>query len=110
MRHVLLAALLVLLQGCATVPYTWSKPETDETQTFADMQDCRYLAADEAWRLGWERSWPPSFYDPHFMPPFYAWSRPFWYDFPSSAEREQSLFQFCMHSKGYRLEREYQID
>jgi hypothetical protein len=39
------------------------------------------------------------------MPPYYAWMRPFWFDFPMSLERQQALVDFCMHSKGYRLER-----
>jgi hypothetical protein len=53
--------------------------------------------------LGWERNWPPSFYDPLFMPPYYRGLRPFWFDFPSSLERESALVDFRMHSKGYRL-------
>jgi hypothetical protein len=39
------------------------------------------------------------------MPPFYHNPRPFWLDFPMSIEREQALIDFCMHSKGYHLER-----
>jgi hypothetical protein len=99
----LLGALLV--QACATTPIVWTKPDADEGQALADIRECRVLAHDEMWRLGWERTWPPSFYDPLFMPPFYRGARPFWHDFPMSVEREQALFEFCMHSKGYRLER-----
>jgi hypothetical protein len=47
--------------------------------------------------------WPPSFYDPRFMPPFYRAPRPFWYGAVDSLELEKSLIDFCMHSKGYRL-------
>jgi hypothetical protein len=38
------------------------------------------------------------------VPPFYHAPRAFWLDFPISMEREQALIDFCMHSKGYRLE------
>lgn len=32
-----------------------------------------------------------------------VWTKPGVYDFPLSVERQQALFEFCMHSKGYRL-------
>jgi hypothetical protein len=95
---------LLLLQACAMTPVVWTKPGVDDSDAVADLGDCRRLAADEMWRMDWERMWPPSFYDPRFMPPFYRGPRPFWFDFPMSLEREQALIDFCMHSKGYRLE------
>ena len=55
------------------------------------------------WRMTWENMWPPSFYDPDFMPPYYRAARPFWLGAPNSLELERSLIDFCMHSKGYRL-------
>ena len=103
MRVTFLLSLL-LIQGCAMTPVVWSKAGVEENQIIADIRDCRMLAADEMWRLGWERNWPPRFYDPLFMPPFYRGPRPFWFDFPMSIEREQALVDFCMHSKGYRLQ------
>jgi hypothetical protein len=70
----------------------------------ADLRECRQLAADEMWRMSWEMMWPPPFYDPRYMPPYYRNRRPFWFDFPRSYELERSLVDFCMHSKGYRLQ------
>jgi len=94
-----------VLAACATTPVAWMKPDGTSQLASADLAECRRLAADEMWRLGWERSWPPRFYDPRFMPPYYRGPRPFWVDFPLSVERERALVDFCMHSKGYRLER-----
>ena len=93
------------LAACATAPVVWTKADATSELASSDLADCRRLAYDEMWRMGWERSWPPRFYDPRFMPPYYRGPRPFWFDFPSSIEREQALIDFCMHSKGYRLER-----
>jgi hypothetical protein len=99
------AALCSLwLAGCATTSVVWTKTDGGEADAVADFAECRMLAADETWRMSWERSWPPRFYDRRFMPPFYGWPMPFWYDFPMSIEREHALIDFCMHSKGYRLE------
>ena len=93
------------LAACAMTPVVWSKPDATPDLVGQDFADCRRLALDEMWRLGWERSWPPAFYDPLFMPPYYRGRRAFWLDFPLSLERERALVDFCMHSKGYRLER-----
>jgi hypothetical protein len=95
----------LLLGGCASIPVVWTKTDGTSVDVTADLRECRQLAADESWRMSWERRWPPNFYDPRFMPPYYVWMRPFWFDFPMSLEREQALVDFCMHSKGYRLER-----
>lgn len=92
------------LAACAMTPVVWTKADATPTLVSSDLADCRHLAADEMWRLGWERSWPPPFYDPLFMPPYYRGPRAFWLDFPMSIERERALVEFCMHSKGYRLE------
>lgn len=93
------------LAACALMPVPWSKPGATEDVVTNDFNDCRRLALDQMWRQGWERSWPPAFYDPSFMPPYYRSQRAFWLEFPPSLEREQALVDFCMHSKGYRLER-----
>lgn len=93
------------LAACAMTPVAWTKADGTAELASADLAECRRLAADEMWRLGWERSWPPRFYDPLFMPPYYRGPRAFWLDFPLSLERERALVDFCMHSKGYRLER-----
>ena len=94
----------LLLGACASTPVAWTKTDGTAADVSADLRECRQLAADESWRMGWERRWPPYFYDPRFMPPYYAWMQPFWFDFPTSLEREEALVEFCMHSKGYRLE------
>lgn len=105
MRPWILAMLLALsVAGCATTPMTWAKADGGDANAGTDLADCRRLARDEMWRLGWERMWPPRFYDPRFMPPHYMSRYPFWFDYPMSLEREQALVEFCMHSKGYRLE------
>ena len=82
----------------------WTKADGSPGESSADLRECRMLAADEMWRMSWDRRWPPRFYNPRFMPPYYLNRRPFWYDFPNSIERENALVDFCMHSKGYRLE------
>jgi hypothetical protein len=108
MNTLRLAALLataVLAGGCATGQVAWVKVDGSGGNVDSDWRECRMLAADEMWRMSWDTMWPPRFYDPRFMPPFYLNRRPFWYDFPMSLEREQALVDFCMHSKGYRLER-----
>jgi len=97
-----LAALLI--SACASTPLIWTMADGTPADAAADLRECRMLAADEMWRMSWDTMWPPRFYNPRFMPPFYLSRRPFWYDFPSSLEREHALVDFCMHSKGYRLE------
>jgi hypothetical protein len=104
MRDIVTAIGVLALSGCAMTPVVWTKPEATPQLVSTDLADCRRLVADEMWRLGWERNWPPAFYDPLFMPPYYRGMRAFWLDFPRSFEREQALLEFCMHSKGYRLE------
>jgi hypothetical protein len=104
MRAITVLLLALLLGACATAPVAWYKENAAPALVSADLDECRRLAADEMWRMTWERAWPPSFYDPRFMPPYYRGRRAFWLDFPSSIEREQALVEFCMHSKGYRLE------
>jgi hypothetical protein len=93
-----------LLAACAMMPVVLNKPEATPETVATDLDECRHLAADEAWRLGWETRWPPTFYNPAFMPPYYRGRRAFWLDFPMSLERERALVDFCMHSKGYHLE------
>ena len=105
MRVSILVAAALLLSACAMTPVVWTKAESTPALVSADLMDCHRLADDASWRLGWERRWPPPFYDPRFMPPYYHGRRAFWLDFPMSLEREQALVDFCMHSKGYHLER-----
>jgi beta-glucanase (GH16 family) len=97
-------AAAVLLAGCAAGAVVWAKTDGSASDAAADLRECRVLADDQAWRMDWAMRWPPRFYDPRFMPPFYRSPRPFWLDFPQSMELEQALVDFCMHSKGYRLE------
>jgi hypothetical protein len=96
---------VVLLAGCATGSLAWVKADQTDGNAASELADCRALARDEAWRMDWEMRWPPRFYDSRFMPPFYRAARPFWLGYPMSIEREHALVDFCMHSKGYRLER-----
>ncbi len=102
MRRVLPLFCVASLAACAT-PRVWDKPNVTPDLVNTELDECRRLVLDDMWRLGWERSWPPRFYDPLFMPPYYRSSQPFWLDFPSSLERELTMIDFCMHSKGYRL-------
>ena len=105
MSRIFYALLLIAtLSSCATTPMVWTMADGEAGNPDADLQECRQLAADEMWRMSWDRMWPPRFYNPRFMPPYYLNRRPFWYDFPDSFEREEALVEFCMHSKGYRLE------
>jgi hypothetical protein len=104
MRGIVTVIGVLALSSCAMTPVVWSKPDATPELVGADVADCRRLVADEMWRHGWERSWPPFFYDPVFMPPYYRGRQAFWLDFPLSLERERALTEFCMHSKGYRLE------
>lgn len=101
--RILLLSAILGIAGCAS-NLAWQRPDTSQMQASRDQQECRRLARDESWRLGWEDTWPPRFYDPAFMPPFYAYRRPFWRYFPNSAETEYALADFCMHSKHYRIE------
>lgn len=94
----------IALVSCATTRVVWTKADGSPGDPVADLNECRVLAADEMWKMGWESRWPPRFYNPRFMPPYYMNRRPFWYDFPSSWELERALVEFCMHSRGYRLE------
>lgn len=106
MRYLILPMIALLAAGCATTPMVWTKPGgATESVVAADLSDCHKLADDQAWRMSWVRRWPPTFYNPRYMPPYYHSARPFWLGYPMSLETEQALVEFCMHSKGYRLER-----
>jgi len=102
MRRVLALFCVASLAACAGA-LVWDKPGVTPDLVNADLNECRRLVLDDMWRLGWERDWPPRFYDPLYMPPYYRSSHAFWLDFPSSLERELTMIDFCMHSKGYRL-------
>jgi hypothetical protein len=105
MRKLIAPALAAaVVAACTGASIVWTKTDATRELVSSDIADCRRLAADEMWRFDWERNWPPRFYDPLFMPPYYGGARPFWHDFPFSIEREKALVDFCMHSKGYRLE------
>ncbi|MEZ5936241.1 MAG: hypothetical protein R3F54_30935 [Alphaproteobacteria bacterium] len=97
-----LAALsLLALTACA--PMAWQKEGASPAEVDVALAECSQLAQDEAWRQSWEARWPPPFYDRRYMPPYYSLRDPFWFDYPSSAELEWDLRNFCMHSKGFRL-------
>lgn len=99
----MLAIAATLTQGCAMTPVVWTKPDAEPNEANKEVADCRTLALDLMWQMSWEEMWPPSFYDPTYMPPYYGGARPFWLGAPSSLELERSLIEFCMHAKGYRL-------
>jgi hypothetical protein len=99
----LLAVAALATQSCAVAPLVWSKPDSNQGEASAALAECRALAVDEMWRMSWEETWPPVFYDPRFMPRIYRRSTPFWLGVPSSLELERELTEFCMHSKGFRL-------
>lgn len=101
-REALLSLCAASLAACVSVP-VWDRPGATPALVDADFDECRRLVLDDMWRLGWERNWPPRFYDPEFMPPYYRSLQPFWFDFSTSLERESAMIDFCMHSKGYRL-------
>lgn len=101
MRSLLLYCCVASMAACATP--VWDKPGATRGLAEADLVECRRLVLDEMWLLGWERNWPPRFYDPQYMPPYYRSQHPFWLDFSTSLEREIAMVDFCMHSKGYRL-------
>jgi hypothetical protein len=94
---------VALTYGCAMTPVVWTKPGADPSAANTELADCRTLSVDLMWRMTWEGMWPPSFYDPKFMPPYYGATRPFWLGASNSLELERALIDFCMHSKGYRL-------
>ena len=75
LRTVVIALSAVSLAACALTPVPWTKAGATEDLVTEDFNDCRRLALDQ--RLG----------------------------SPPSLEREQTLIDSCMHSKGYRLER-----
>lgn len=104
MRVLILTIACSWLAGCAMTELVWTKDDATATLVSSDLTECRRLANDEMWRMGWERVWPPPFYDPRFMPRYYRGMRPFWFDPPASLNLERALVEFCMHSKGYRLE------
>jgi hypothetical protein len=100
----LLLCCIASLAACVSAR-VWDKPGATPALAEADFADCRRLVLDEMWLLGWERNWPPRFYDPQYMPPYYRSQHPFWLDFATSPERELAMVDFCMHSKGYRLQK-----
>lgn len=91
--------------GCASSPpaASWTKAGATPQEVSDAQEECYALARNETWRGDWNDSWPPSFYDPTFMPHRYGGEEPFWIDAPGSPETEFDVQNFCLHSKGYKL-------
>lgn len=91
MRIALSIALALAVAGCT--PMAYQKAGVTPQQAFVDEQDCRSMAAREAWPL-W--AWPrhhgrrryPSFGDPLL----------------NRMQEESSLSDFCMRARGYSLQ------
>jgi len=103
-RNMIAPAALALLLLAACTPMRWEKPGATQAQANAAADECQSVANTDAWKDQWLNDWPPPWYDPSYMPPYYgAGPVPFWRDYPQTAELEEDMIRFCMHSKGYHL-------
>lgn len=98
-----LPLLLILLALAACTPLRWDKPGVTMDMKNQDLMDCDRLAARQAMADSWDYAWP-------WMGPRYdRFGRPvdpFWgrhYTMMDRMDRERSLRDFCMRSKGYDL-------
>jgi len=97
MRH-LAIVLALALAGCT--PMQWVKPDASAEQFRADQQDCQ----QKAWREAQSRAWLYRM-EPVIGPGFVVWpSGAFGDPFAHQFMDENRLEQFCMESKGYKLE------
>jgi hypothetical protein len=103
--HILSFGAALLLGGCT--PMQWVKTDMTPEQFRADAQYCQ----QEAWREARFRAWAsPRLASPVVVRdaagrPYVAWTHsPFYDPFGDSFMEESRLAQFCMRSKGYRLE------
>jgi hypothetical protein len=87
-----------VVSGCT--PMHWVKPDASADQFRADQQDCQ----QKAWREAQNRTWMYRM-EPVVGPGFAVWPSGAFAD-PSAHQfvEESRLAQFCMESKGYKLE------
>lgn len=91
MRTIVPIVAALALAGCA--PMAYQKAGVTPQQVTADEQECRSMAAREAW-------------------PMWAWPRPYgWRRYPyfgdpmlNRMQEESSLADFCMRARGYNLQ------
>lgn len=102
MRKFAFIALMLSLAGCGPA-MEWYRPNTSADAARQDAAECRGEARDEAFRESF--SYGPPFYS--F--PYYGargsryWRDPLYDPFFAREMREQSLQEFCLRSRGYRL-------
>ena len=78
----------------------WVKPDASAEQFHADQQDCQ----QKAWREAQNRAWMHRM-EPVIGPGFVVWPTGAFADPHAHQFMEESrLTQFCMESKGYKLE------
>lgn len=100
----LAVALTALLGACTSMQ--WAKPEASGEQIARDEQECRQAA----WREASARYWFHQPFAPVFVPHprgggFFAWPTGALVDpYGNQLLEESRLTQFCMESKGYRLQ------
>jgi hypothetical protein len=99
MRYSTIAAMLVLIAGCAQME--WLRPDTEPATRDEDLARCEQHARSSASRLSPREhalipsvSVSPSGSASVQMPPPYA---------PDDLALESDLLTSCMHTKGYRL-------
>jgi hypothetical protein len=95
---------VLAIAAAACAPMAWVKPDVDEAQAQADVQQCQMQAWQEArWRaLEYRAMTGPMFYRDGLGRPYVA-ARP--YDaFGDPYMEEMRLAGFCMRAKGYELQ------
>ena len=98
MRH-FATALVLAAAGCA--PMEWQKQDVTADQLRKDEAECRQAA----WREANYRSWMYQRVSPVVGPGFVIWPSGAYADpFAHQLLEENRLAQFCMESKGYKLE------
>lgn len=104
----LLAIGLLALAGCAVTPMTWFRPGVSQLQMQEEAAECGRLAEQQAYRESWAYGYGGTWGPWGATRPYDRFSRrrdPFWghntmFD---RMNREQSLRDFCMRSRGYDL-------
>jgi hypothetical protein len=95
---ILVLSWAAVVSGCT--PMQWVKQDASAEQFRADQQDCQ----QKAWREAQNRTWMYRM-EPVVGPGFAVWPSAAFAD-PSAHQfvEESRLAQFCMESKGYKLE------
>jgi hypothetical protein len=95
---ILLFSWAALLSGCTAMQ--WVKQDISAEQFRADQQDCQQKAGREAQNRTWMYRMEPVAGPGFGVWPSGAFADPFAHQFLE----ESRLAQFCMESKGYKLE------